>query len=78
MSDPSEPGAPDATTSASATAASATAAIVATMTTVAAPRERRPYRAPSLRHLGCVRDLALGGASGVAEGAGTFGPRKMM
>jgi hypothetical protein len=25
-----------------------------------------------LRRLGCVRDLALGGASGVAEGAGTF------
>ena len=33
---------------------------------------RRPYRAPTLRHLGCVRDLTLGGASGFAEGAGSF------
>lgn len=33
---------------------------------------RRPYRSPALRRLGCVRDLALGGASGIAEGAGTF------
>jgi len=33
---------------------------------------RRPYRAPSLRRLGCVRDLTLGGASGFAEGAGSF------
>jgi hypothetical protein len=39
--------------------------------------ERRPYRTPVLRPLGCVRDLALGGASGVAEGAGTFRPRPM-
>ena len=39
--------------------------------------ERRPYRTPVLRLLGCVRDLALGGASGVAEGAGTFRPRPM-
>ncbi|MDB4935132.1 MAG: hypothetical protein JWP87_2104 [Labilithrix sp.] len=39
---------------------------------------RRPYRAPKLRHMGCVRDLALGGASGMAEGAGTFTNRMAM
>ena len=37
-----------------------------------APAARRPYRAPALRLLGCVRDLTLGGASGFAEGAGSF------
>jgi hypothetical protein len=40
------------------------------------PREpragKRAYHTPTIRHLGCVRDLALGGASGFAEGAGTF------
>jgi hypothetical protein len=66
MSDRSKPDAPAATNAANAANA------------VAVGGERRPYRAPSLRRLGCVRDLALGGASGVAEGAGTFGPRKMM
>lgn len=40
--------------------------------------KRRPYRAPTIRRLGCVRDLALGGASGMAEGAGTFIARRMM
>lgn len=38
----------------------------------AARPARRPYRAPKVRHLGCVRDLTLGASSGVAEGAGTF------
>ncbi len=33
---------------------------------------RRPYRAPTIRFLGSVRDLTLGGRSGFAEGAGTF------
>ena len=41
-------------------------------------RPRRPYLAPTLRHLGCVRDLTLGGASGFAEGAGTFVRPPMM
>jgi hypothetical protein len=36
------------------------------------PLARRRYRAPTIRRLGCVRDLTLGGASGFAEGAGTF------
>lgn len=40
--------------------------------TLVAPAARRPYRAPALRLLGCVRDLTLGGASGFAEGAGSF------
>jgi hypothetical protein len=40
-------------------------------------RLRRPYRAPTIRYLGCVRDLTLGGASGFAEGAGTFFRRRM-
>lgn len=40
--------------------------------TTIAPAGRRPYRAPTLRRLGCVRDLTLGGASGFAEGAGSF------
>jgi len=39
--------------------------------------KRRPYQAPELRRLGCVRELTLGGVSGVAEGAGTFRPRAM-
>ena len=42
-----------------------------------APAGRRPYRAPTLRLLGCVRDLTLGGASGFAEGAGSFIRPKM-
>lgn len=36
------------------------------------PRSRRPYRRPHLRRLGSVRDLTLGSAAGMAEGAGTF------
>ena len=44
----------------------------ATASSVVAPAGRRPYRAPTIRLLGCVRDLTLGGASGFAEGAGSF------
>jgi hypothetical protein len=38
----------------------------------AAAPSRRPYAAPKLRHLGSVRELTLGGTSGMAEGGGTF------
>jgi len=33
---------------------------------------RQPYRKPTLRRLGSVRELTLGASSGFAEGAGTF------
>jgi hypothetical protein len=35
---------------------------------------RRPYRSPTLRHLGSVRELTLGSTSGMPEGGGTFMP----
>ena len=72
MSDGSKPAGP------AAASTSGAVALATVPATVSVPGARLPYRAPSLRRLGCVRDLALGGASGVAEGAGTFGPRKMM
>jgi hypothetical protein len=47
-----------------------------TVSTVSEERRgRRPYRAPTLRHLGSVRELTLGGTFGVVEGAGTFAMR---
>ena len=39
---------------------------------VEGPAPRLAYRPPRLRHLGSVRELTLGGTSGMAEGAGTF------
>jgi hypothetical protein len=36
--------------------------------------QRRPYRAPSLRRLGSVRELTLGGTMGMTEGGGGFFP----
>jgi hypothetical protein len=33
--------------------------------------ERRVYRVPTLRHLGSVRELTLGGSGPLSEGGGT-------
>lgn len=39
---------------------------------VVAGTVRRPYQRPTLRRLGSVRELTLGGSNGMAEGGGTF------
>jgi hypothetical protein len=62
MGDPSRSGDPGA----------AVPPLAAPATSEARAVERRPYRAPKLRLLGCVRELTLGGSSGFAEGAGSF------